>query len=147
MSFSGELQGILASYQEDLKQLDQSLRPGDGILGFGRVPGNDLCHERLDERIAALTKRVTQANSDRQEAAELVRMLLRCDAEFSLPVYAQTMLVAVQRHALPLISRLTRNEARELRLWYEKQYPRFKRMPVQKEVLRALKQIEQNNES
>ncbi len=142
MKASEEFQSILSAYQEDLDQLDKSLRPGDGIFGFGRVPGDDPCHARFDSRTAELAESWAQPDREREEAAELVRSMLRCDRELTLPVYAQVMLIAIQRHVLPLIPRLTGTEAREIRLWYEKQYPFFKRMPIQKDILLALKSAE-----
>ncbi len=142
MKASEEFQTVLSAYQEDLSVLEGSLRPGDGVLGFGRVPGNDPCHDLFDKRAAELAERWAEPDSDREEAAQLVRLMLRCDRELSLPVYAQGMLVAIQRHAMPLIPRLTEGEARELRSWYEKQYPFYRRMPIQKDLLRALKRVE-----
>ena len=41
--------------------------------------------------------------------------------------------------------RCFRAEARELRLWYEKQYPFYRRMPVQKDILHALKSAEKHS--
>ena len=139
MKASEEFQRVLAAYQEDLQRLADSLRPGDGILGFGRKPGDDPCHERFDEETAKLAESWAQPSSDREEAAELARRILRCDQELTLPVYAQVMLIAIQRHVLLLIPRLTEPEAREIRLWFEKQYPYFRRVPVQQEILKALK--------
>ena len=142
MKASEEFQAILSDYREDLILLDNSLRPGDGVFGFGRVPGDDPCHARFDARAADLAESWAQPDKERDGAAELVRAMLCCDRELSLPVYAQGMLVAIQRHVLPLIPRLTGAEAGEIRSWYEKQYPFYRRMPVQKDVLRALKSAE-----
>ncbi len=136
MSVTEEFRSILDAYQEDLDALAASLRPGDGVFGFGRVPGNDPCHERFDAKVAALAGRY----ADGGEEAELAGLLLRCDSELSLPVYAQGMLIAIQRHALPLIPCLGADEARELTRWYEKQYPFYRRAPIQKDILKALKQ-------
>lgn len=142
MKATEEFQCVLSAYQEDLDRLAESLRPGDGVFGFGRVPGDDPCHERFDKRASELAESWAQPERDRAEAADLVRRMLRCDRDLALPVYAQGMLLAIQRHVLPLIPRLTEAEAREMRLWYEKQYPFFRRMPIQKDVLRALKNAE-----
>ena len=142
MKASEEFQSILSAYQEDLNALAKSLRPGDGVFGFGRKPGEDPCHERFDEQVSELAKTWAQPDRERDEAAELTRGMLRCDGELTLPVYAQGMLIAIQRHTLSLIPRLTEEEAREIRLWYEKQYPFYRRVPIQKDVLRALKSAE-----
>ena len=140
MSVTEEFRSILDAYQEDLDALAASLRPGDGVFGFGRVPGNDPCHERFDAKVAALAERLLPRAEDGVEEAELAGLLLRCDSELSLPVYAQGMLIAIQRHALPLIPCLGADEARELTRWYEKQYPFYRRAPIQKDILKALKQ-------
>ena len=140
---ANEFEEMIAGYQADLDELRKSLRPGDGILGFGRVPGNDPCHARLDEKAAELAKSWAQPDRDRAEAAKLVQLYLSIDKSLTLPPYAQGMLVAIQRHILPLIPRLTREEAGALRTQFEKQYPRFARAPIQKDILRALRQAEE----
>ena len=142
MKASEEFHQLLTAYQEDLDTLAKNRRPGDGVFGFGRAPGDDPCHERFDTRIAELAARWAQPGADRDEVAELAHLMLRCDRELTLPVYAQGMLVAIQRHTLGLISRLTPDEAREIRIGYEKHYPFYRRVPVQKEILRALKLAE-----
>ena len=112
MDAAKEFEEMIAGYQADLDELRKSMRPGDGILGFGRVPGNDPCHARLDEKAAELAKAWAQPDRDRAEAAKLVRLYLSIDKSLVLPPYAQGMLVAIQRHTLPLIPRLTREETR-----------------------------------
>ena len=135
---------MIAEYQADLDKLKKSLRLGDGLLGFGKAPGNDPCHAKLDQRAAELAQAWAQPDRDRAEAAELVRLYLSIDKSLALPSYAQGMLVAIQRHTLPLIPRLTPEEARALRAQFVRQYPRFTRMPIQKDVLNALVQAEES---
>ena len=72
------------------------------------------------------------------DAAEAVGLLLRAEDDRPWPMDARWMLVAAQRHALPLIPLLPAAERQGLLLEYRKRYPRFHRLPVQNEILQAL---------
>ena len=49
------------------------------------------------------------------------------------------MLLAVHGLTQPLIARLRPEDAQAMYLWYQKAYPRRERLPVQNQVLEALK--------
>ena len=49
--------------------------------------------------------------------------------------------MASQRHVLPLIARISAEDKKEMLAWYEKAYPKRRRMPLQKQILEKLKEI------
>lgn len=131
------LQAILREYDQAVQELQKKRRMLDGLLGMGNHPGNDACHELLDRRIEALCREAAEAGAP-EEATALAEAILRAEGNWQGPEYARLMLVAVQRHTLSLIPLLPPDEKKRLAAWYEKQYPRRKRLPVQGQVLKAL---------
>ena len=66
-------------------------------------------------------------------------MLILRDDGPAWPLAAQWMLRAVERHSVALIPLLHAADAAALEKEYAARYPRWDRLPVQKEVLKALK--------
>ncbi len=134
MSLTDEFRQMLAEYDENVGEVERKKRPLDGILGFGRVPANDPCHEALDKKAEELVARALAEGTEGREADELTGALLRAESRYTGPSYAGMTLIALQRHAKDLIPRMSPEGRRELLAWYEKQYPRRTRFPIQKEI-------------
>ena len=137
MDFAQELRDILGRYEEAVREVEKTKRPMDGLFGLGRSPAQAPCHEAMDREIAGLTTRAAE-EADADAAGELASGLLKAASSFRGPEYANLSLTAAQRHAIPLISRMTPEARTELRVWYERAYPRHARFPIQKELIRAL---------
>ena len=126
-------------YRDDLGKAARKLKPTDGFLGFGHGLKDAHCHEAFDQKIGEIVCGTTPDTVDKQEAAAAVNRLLLNADECNWPDCAIWMLRAVQRHALPLIPRLAAEDAQMILKEYEKRYPRYDRLPVQREIIKALK--------
>ena len=131
-----QMQALLDTFLEALRQEEKDRRPGDGLLGFGPKPGDAPSHSAFDRRVAALLGETGERGGP--ETGDAVELLLRAVEEEPWPEAARWTLIAAQRHALPLIPEMNPEQAAALAAWYEKRWPRFSRLPVQREVLRAL---------
>jgi len=138
MDYTQEWKQILAKYREDVGKLQQKKRFLDGMFGLGNHPGNDACHDALDQAAEALCGRAA-AEGDPASVSALTKEILQAQASWDGPEYAALMLAAVQRHTMNLIPGLSREDRAEIREWYEKHYPRRKRLPVQEQLLKSLK--------
>lgn len=138
MEYMDRLQALLADYRADIDRLERSRKPTDGLLGFGKKPGDDACHDKMDERVRALAGEMT-ADPDADGIAPALRLLLNAGTDETWPDHARWMLLAQQRHFLPLIPRLSAGERAELAALYDSLYPRRLRLPVQKQLAKALK--------
>ena len=125
-------------YRQDLEACVRKSKPTDGLLGFGRSLKDDPCHDRLDERVEAIMKDLCASQPSPQEAARFVGLLLRDDAG-SWPLAAQWMLRAIERHILPLVPFLSPDDAARFLKAYAARYRPWDRLPVQREVFKALK--------
>ena len=136
--YDAALRQAYTDYRRELSEAEQKLRPTDGLLGFGRSLKDDPCHDRLDERVEAIMKDLCASQPSPQEAARFAGLLLRDDAG-SWPLAAQWMLRAIERHILPLVPFLSPDDAARFLKAYAARYRPWDRLPVQREVFRALK--------
>ena len=75
MDYMERLQALLADYRADIDRLERSRKPTDGLLGFGKKPGDDACHDKMDERVRALADEMA-ADPDADGIAPALRLLL-----------------------------------------------------------------------
>ena len=133
------LEQAFADYRQDLEGFQRKSKPTDGLLGFGRTLGDDPCNERLDERIRQTVEALCVLQPSPGEAERAIRLLLFDQGTKAWPTEAQWMLRAVERHALPLIPYLEKERSALLCQEYGKRYRPWDRLPVQKQVYKALK--------
>ncbi len=146
MNYPAELDRIMETYREAVSQVEKNRRPFDGILGIGRSPSDDACHDQMDQSVAFLMTQAGGENGDTENAEkadagtvdELISGLMRAAKEYQGPEYARIALMAAQRHGLPLIPKMTAEGRKMLLTWYDQAYPRRMRFPVQKEIVDLL---------
>ena len=132
------LEKAFQDYREDLEKAQRRTKPTDGLLGFGRSLKDDACHDRFDERIEEAVASLCTLPPSPEDAEKAVRMLL-LQERMDLPLSAEWMLRAAERHALSLIPFLAPPAASQILADYQKRYRPWDRLPKQKEVLQALK--------
>ena len=132
------LLACMENYNEAVKKMTAKLRPGDGLLGFGRDPKRDPCHMEFYEAVGEAVGRMVQEGLTPAEAEETVRFLVTLAQEDRYFDLTQPMREAVQGHARTLVPLLEPETARELAAWYNKTYPRRRRLPVQNQLLKEL---------
>ena len=137
-SYAQKLRDLLDEYETAVRQARARKTPGSGLLGFGPKRGDYPCHEAFDQKLEALFAAMAAGDPPVEDAADAIGLLLRAEEDRPWPEEARWMLVAAQRHALPVIPLLPGAQRRKLLLEYRKRYPRFRRLPVQDQVLKAL---------
>lgn len=110
----------------------------DGLFGFGRDPRKDPCHEAFYQAAGEWVTAFLQTEPGASQCAEAVHWLLTA-ADIHREEDTFWHLYAAQGHALPLIPRMTGSDCKALLQWYDKAYPARDRMPVQDNVVKALK--------
>ena len=128
---------IMAEYDQAVQELQKNRKLFDGVLGMGSHPGDAACHEMMDKKIQALCGQAGELTAE--ERKDLLETIYHASLRWIGPEYARLMLVALHRHTLPVISMLKKEDRAELAAWYQKAWPRYKRLPVQDEVLKELK--------
>ncbi len=140
MDQTATLRSICEEYLVQVDQLLKNAKPGDGLLGMGKAPQHDACHEAFDQRVEACLASAAGQGPSAAEAFSLAETLLFFEKQREVPPCASWMLVAVQRHCLPLVPFLSAQAAADLQARYSKAYPRQQQLPIQKALLKALRQ-------
>jgi len=135
-------QEIINTYIEALAEADKHRKPGSGILGIGPGPGDDPCHVVMDEQVAAMTAEIAENETDPAVIGELVKAVLQAEKDRKWPEAARWAVLATQRHTIPLISRISKSDREEILEWFEKTYPKRRQVPIQRQIISALKASE-----
>ena len=137
MSWREDFTAMMSEYDEAVREVQKNRKIFDGVFGMGTHPGNAPCHDVLDRKIEALCREAAE-EPDAGQIREMLEEIYAVPLKWQGPEYAKLMLIAVQRHTMPLISRLAEEDRAELSAWYQKTWPRRRRLPLQEEVLKAL---------
>jgi len=132
------LSRAFAEYRQDVEDFERKSRPTDGLFGFGRSLQNDACNDRFDKAVELAVTGLVSAGPSAADAERAVRMVLTQDLR-AWPLASQWMLRAAERHCILLVPFLAPAAAAALEKEYAGRYRRYERMPVQKQLLQALK--------
>ena len=138
MALTDEFFNAMHEYDSAVQEVQKKRKFFDGLLGMGNHPANAACHELMDQRVAELCRQAAES-ADPGEKAALIRAVFQAEPSWEGPEYARLMLTAIQRHTLEVIPGLEPSEREALKEWYLEAYPRHRRLPVQEQVLKALK--------
>lgn len=130
---------LYKAYLQQIQEAEKRLKPADGLFGMGEKLANAPCHEAFLEALRAFFD-----SMDTREDPERICQVLSYvyQAPFAYPQVhrsAYWMFLAVQGLTQQAIPCLRPEDAQALYLWYQKAYPRRERLPVQNQVLEALK--------
>ncbi len=140
-----ELEALKARYDTYLaftRQLAAKASPTAGLLGLGSSPKDHPGHEEFYEDVGQLVTALLAADPAPAQVSEAAGLLIRSAAEHRDEPLAFWFLFAAQSHARPLIPLLAPEDCAALRTFYDANYPKNTRLPVQKEVYRLLKKGE-----
>ena len=129
---------IYDHYDQVLHKVLEEASITDGLFGMGDDPRNNPCHIAFYEGVEKWVAEFCQGEPDNTAAFEAAEQIITAAAKKrGDPSF--WFLFAAQGHAKPLIAKLTTHQCAELRGFYDDNYPRLERMPVQKEVYKLLK--------
>ena len=139
---SGELARLRALYEGYLTEAEaaeRSAAPGAGLFGFGKGPEDDPCHDRFVAALRAFYEELAILKTQSGTVRELMEYACAAPRENPRPRSAYWMLIAVQGLTIPLAERLNPADAGALAELYEKSCRRSERLPVQKQLIDALR--------
>lgn len=134
-----ELDQIFADYRRELDESEKKHKPTDGLFGFGHSIKDDACHDRFDVKMRETVEKIAAEQPSSDETAQFIRLLFTESDHHEYSLSAKWMLIAAERHILPLIPFLKEEDAAVLAAEYGKRYRLWNRLPAQKQVLAALK--------
>jgi hypothetical protein len=136
--YLARMERLTEDYLADAEKLERSRRPNE-LFGLKFGPSDDPLHERFARDMAELMRAFAAEEPDSAALREVLKKLLSTAKANPEPRSAYWMLIAVQGLSKELIPGLSREDAAALAKDYESAWPRHSRLPVQDDVLRALK--------
>ena len=139
MDAKSQLEALYAEYKKTVEKVVKDARPFAGFMGLGGGPKDDPCHRKFYEDVCLLTGRLAQEGMSAAEAKDCASYILgaQCAEEKEGLLYWTMM--AAHGAVKPLLPLLTREGAEALAADYERQVPPKVRMPLQEEILTALR--------
>ena len=134
-----QLTALYENYLDEALKVELARKPGEGIFGIGKKPSDDPCHDRFTENLKKLLEDFRAGGPESGEVREALRYIYRAPKEHPEPKTSYWLLIAVQSLTKELISLLNREDAAALAKEYTGIYKRWERLPIQKQILDALK--------
>ncbi len=132
------LQALYKDYIEKALAAEKNRKPADGLFGFGKKAADDPCHEQFSESVETELKAFAETSPDSAEVRCVLEFMFQTPTAHQEPVSIYWMLEAVQGFAIPLIEKLSPQDAKRLKELYGSLYPRLQRLPIQNQVYDAL---------
>ena len=129
---------LLEDYLAAAWQQERNRKPTE-LFGLKFGPSDDPLHDRFAQDMAALLSDFASEHPDSAALRSMLTKLFGAAEENPDPKSAHWMLVAIQGLARELIPGLSREDAAALASDYGSAWPRRARLPVQDDVLKALK--------
>ncbi len=138
MEILTELDRLYADYEEQFRQMERRRRPGEGMFGLGRGPGDHPCHGQFAQDMEELLQQYAAQGPSPEETAQALDYI--CFAPLSRRDNAvYWMMVAVHAYTVPLAERLDPEDAAGLLRRYQTAFPKSGWLPAQIELGRTLK--------
>ncbi len=134
-----ELGSLYDAYLEKAEQAEQKQGPFDGLFGLGKKASDDPCHDRFAEDVNRWLTAFRESQPDSASVREVLSVVYHAPKESPEPLSAYWMMTAVQGLTRELIPLLSSADAGALAEDFAAAYSRRERMPVQKQILDALK--------
>ena len=135
---SPEVKQIYEDYLNEIKELEANRKPFEGLLGFGKRPDSDPCHDRFAERLGQELRELAQNAPSSGETANIMREMFEMPGRVGNKSVAYWMLIAVQQLAEGLIPFLTTEDASAISDIFEDKYPRYSQLPAQRKFAEKL---------
>ena len=126
-------------YIEEAQEARQKAGLCDGLFGMGNDPRRHPCHESFYKAVESWVSGFLGGKPGEAECAEAAEWILKAADVHRENQDVYWYMYAAQTHALPVIEKLTREDAKLLLQWYDRAYPARDRMPLQDQIVRVLK--------
>lgn len=131
------VRGMISDYLRKYRHVSETASPAAGLFGFGASPKNDSCHSDFLESLAAFTGALTDISPE--EANAVVSAVIDMALDKTQPDSCHWVFIAAERTVFKLITGMLPEDKALLLCRYEKEVPRLRRLPVEKELIKALK--------
>ena len=135
-----EINEIYKEYLDDVSEMRGKLKPADGLLGFGVVPGAAPCHSVFSDKLEKVLLKLAEASPDSETVFYALKTVYSMATEHRNDNMIYLMLLAVHNHTAALIRFLTKEDAVKLIAFYEENSFPESRLPAQKKIISLLRE-------
>ncbi len=133
------LKTIYADYDKAVQEVRKNARAFDGILGLGKDPRKDACHDQFYQAAGQWVTEFVAAGPSQEELLEAALYITETPKTHEGKECYWYMLAA-HGHLKPLIGLLSPENRSTVKASMEATYKKRERMPLQKELLKLLDQ-------
>lgn len=112
-----------------------------GLFGILKGPKDDACHDQFIKDLEAKLTCFASVDPDPQDVFSLLQFMYSLPLKYADDKMLYWMFMAVHTLAVDLVSRLDSKDAKALYDQYSSDYPKWERLPAQKNTLKALKKM------
>lgn len=134
-----EVQTLIEEYAEKAAELERNRKVGEGLFGITPGPADNPCHDKFVEDLRQMLGQFAAQDPLSGQVLPVLETVYGAAQAHQTVQSAYWMLMAVHGLTVDLIPLLNQADATALLSRYEAQFPRRVRMPVQKQVISALK--------
>lgn len=133
------IQALYHDYLAKAEVCERNRKPAEGLLGFGKKPADDPCHDQFASDLEQALRQLTEQSPTSQTIRNVLSYIYEMPLQHQEPVSIRWMLEAVHGLTHDLIGGLHSADAEKLLKQYEANYPRRTRLPVQNQICDALR--------
>ena len=133
-----EIKELYDSYISSVRKAQQDMKPSDGLFGIGRKLSDDPCHDDFAEKLERMLSDHAAGSPEPSEVREVLGYIYDIPKEYERNDSVCLMLTAVHGFTTELAAYLSADDAAELLERYKENYPKNKRLPVQKKLIKVL---------
>ncbi len=132
-----QLKTIFTDYDAAVRDVRKKARAFDGILGLGKDPRKDPCHEQFYNAVGKWTEDFL-ATEPSQEDLKAAALFLIEEPKNYEGKECFWFMFAAQGHIKPMIGTMCPETSQMIKASLEAAYKKRDRMPLQKELLKLL---------
>ena len=133
-----DIRAVYEEYTAQVSRLERERKAWDGLFGMGKKLADDPCHERFLDELEKLLKAFAEEKPSSDDIRGVLDFIYRISCDEDQPSSALMPMNAVHSLTVKLAGQLSPQDAAALLEQYTADYPKSRRFPVHKTVVKTL---------
>ena len=133
-----DIRAVYEEYTAQVEKLEGERKAWDGLFGMGKKLSDDPCHDHFYEELEKLLKAFSAEKPPSEEIRRVLGFIYSISCDDEQPENALMPMNAAHSLTLELAEQLSAEDGAALLEQYKYDYPRSRRFPVHKNVIKAL---------
>ena len=137
-----DIRAVYSEYTAQVARLESERRSWEGLFGIGKRLADDPCHDRFYDELKKLLDIYAGEKHSSEELRSVLEFIYSMPCDEGLPDGVLMPMNAVHSLTVGLAGQLAPKDAALLLEQYTEDFPKCRRFPVHKAVIRALEQAQ-----